>query len=246
MILRRHFAFLGIDFCFRECYNTVKKLRLDDTNMDIQTLTLGPCMTNCYIFSADGKHCAIVDPADNAAAIVHAVESKNYTPDAVLLTHAHIDHIFALPEVLNHFTCPMPVYIEARELPALADPAVNLSAPLFGMPFVYHGKVSALHDGESIHAGGADLTLLHTPGHTVGSSCYFCESEKILFSGDTLFASTIGRTDFPGGSLPTLLESLKRFATLPDDCMVYPGHNAATTLGRERQYNGYLTGEFID
>ena len=209
--------------------------------MKIHTLILGNCMTNCYLVSVDGSHCVIIDPASEAERICSEIQKHAYTPDAVFLTHAHGDHIQALPELVKRY--PVPVYIHADDVPALTDPALNLSQALFGAPLAYTGPFTAISDGDKIHGGGAEFSVLHTPGHTPGSVCYQYEPEKILFSGDTLFASTVGRTDFPGGSTKVLLNSLKKIAALGDtvDYAVYPGHNAATTLAREKRYNPYLS-----
>ena len=209
--------------------------------MTIETLCLGACMTNCYIASADEKHCIVVDPADNGAAIGNAIRKHGYVLDAVLLTHAHFDHIYGLPELLASSSKDgIPVYLHSHEVHVLTDMSFNLSESLFGIPFTYDGAVISVQDGDRIQAAGTHFDVLFTPGHTEGSVCYLCAEENVLFSGDTLFASTVGRTDFPGGDTPTLLASLKKLKALSDTLEVYPGHNAATTLAREKRYNEYL------
>ena len=230
-----------VDFLSAQCYNDIEIQEEKETVMTIETLNLGVCMTNCYLASADGVHCVIVDPAADGKAIYAKICQHGWIPDAILLTHAHFDHISGLSELNkaignNH----LPVILHEDEVFMLTDTTCNLSGLLFGTPFVYNGTVHPVTDGDTLHAGGTTFRVLHTPGHTSGSVCYVCDTETLIFSGDTLFASTIGRTDFPGGDTQTLLRSLQMLKTLPDDYTVYPGHNAPTTLLREKQYNEFL------
>ena len=212
--------------------------------MNIETLCLGPCMTNCYIVSSDGVNCAIVDPADNADIILKTVKKKGYVIDAILLTHAHYDHIGALNELTKKDEClNAPVYIHSDETVFLRDVSYNLSDSLFGIYYTYDGSFCAVDNGQVVKAAGTQFKVLHTPGHTPGSVCYVCESEKTIFTGDTLFASTVGRTDFKGGSFSELLKSVSKLAALNGDYNLYPGHNAPTTLERERKYNEFLNYE---
>ncbi len=209
--------------------------------MYIHTLPLGVCATNCYLLSGDGSHCIIVDPADKAEVIASALQKHGYTPDAIFLTHGHFDHIYALPTLLD-LCGKLPVYLHEKEVPYLADRRLNLSDTLFDTPFVYTGAVRTLAHGDTLSGGGLDWKLLHTPGHTVGSSCLFDEKEHVLISGDTLFSASVGRTDFPGGDTATLHRSLKALTALASDgdVTVYPGHGESTSLLREIRFNPYL------
>ena len=193
-------------------------------------------MTNCYIVSSDNKNCVIIDPASDADIILSETEKLGLSPFAVLLTHGHFDHIYALPGLCKMYP-GIKVYIHKDEEQYLRNINLNLS-PLFGENFIYSGDVITITDGDRITEAGITFEVMHTPGHTLGSTCYITENN--IFSGDTLFASTIGRTDFPMGSFETILNSLKKLKNLIGDYNVYPGHNAATTLEREKKYNEYM------
>lgn len=194
-------------------------------------------MTNTYIVSDSTKKCVIIDPAGNSKTIMQELSALNLTPKAVLLTHGHYDHISALSDIAEQYV-NLPVYIHKSEVPYLADSNFNLSVPLCGEVYTFNGNVKEVENGTVIKIGTLEFKVLHTPGHTPGSVCYITEDS--IFSGDTLFASTVGRTDFPGGSYPTLLASLKKLKALDKDYNIYPGHNAATTLNREKTYNEYM------
>ncbi len=203
----------------------------------IKALYNNPYMTNTYIVYNNTGNCVIIDPAGNSKIIIKELSELKLTPKAVLLTHGHYDHISALSDIAEQYD-NLPVYIHRSEAPYLADSNLNLSVPLCGEVFTFHGNVKEVEGGTAIKIGTLEFNVLHTPGHTPGSVCYITEDS--IFSGDTLFASTVGRTDFPGGSYPTLLDSLKKLKALDKDFNIYPGHNAATTLNREKMYNEYM------
>ena len=204
--------------------------------MYIKTLYLGTCITNCYIVSKDNKNCVVIDPASDGSEIISEIKKSDFSLSAIILTHGHIDHIYALPDLCREYP-NIKVYIHKDEEQYLRNANLNLS-PMFGEKFIYNGDVKTVIDGDRINEAGIDFTVIHTPGHTLGSSCFI--TDNCIFSGDTLFASTIGRTDFPMGSFETILESLNKLKQLEGNYNVYPGHNAATTLEREKKYNEYM------
>lgn len=204
--------------------------------MFIRTLYLGPCMTNCYIVSGDKNHCIVIDPASDGDIIYNEITKNGLELTAIFLTHGHFDHIYAIPYLINTFP-DAKVYVHKDEEKYLKNTSLNLS-PMFGENFVYTGKINCISDGDILSECGLEFNVIHTPGHTEGSVCYITDDS--IFSGDTLFASTVGRTDFPLGSFPTLLKSLKKIKQLKKDYNIYPGHNAATTLNIEKKYNEYL------
>lgn len=204
--------------------------------MFVKTMPLGVCSANCYIVSGDMKHCAVIDPADDGKKIAEEIKKNGLELSAVLLTHCHYDHIAGLPSLLEHAK-QADIYVHSAEKAYLTDTTLNLS-PMFGELFTYTGVTHTFSDGDTIAIPGLEFSAMHTPGHTLGSTCFF--AEKSIFSGDTLFALTIGRTDFPSGSYSEILKSLKKLKNLDENYTVYPGHNASTTLDYEKKYNEYL------
>lgn len=204
--------------------------------MTVKTLYLGACMTNCYIVNNNNTECIIVDPACDGDLIISEMQNLNLKPTAILLTHGHFDHIYAIPDLLEKYP-NVRVYAHKDEVQYLRNTSLNLSQ-LFGESFVYTGEVLNLSDNDIVSEAGIKFKVIHTPGHTLGSVCYL--TEDTIFSGDTLFASTIGRTDFPNGSFDTIIKSLQKLKKLEGDYTVYPGHNASTTLSCEKQFNEYM------
>lgn len=207
-------------------------------SVSVDYKVLGMVSTNCYfICNAETKETVIIDPADNYTAIVQRVEEKGYLPKAVFLTHGHFDHILAAKEVCNHYGIKSYSFVDEAEI--AANSSLNLSSSFMG-PFMLEvdEKVS---DCEHIKVAGMDFKVIHTPGHTKGSCCYYLEEEKILISGDTLFCESVGRSDFPTGNGSTLSASIKnKLFVLPDDVSVFPGHGDSTTIAHEKTHNFYV------
>jgi len=205
----------------------------------------GAFAANCYVVApARGAECVIVDPGQDAQqGIDELLVRYRLKPIAVLLTHGHIDHMWSVAPVCGAKGIPAYIHPDDREL--LADPAKGLSLTvgqqLFGgITFTEPDDVRELADGSALTLAGLDFTVRHTPGHTPGSVTF--KSENGLFTGDLLFAGSIGRTDLPGGDHQVMLRSLARTLTLPDDTLVLPGHGPQTTIGAERRTNPFLTG----
>lgn len=204
--------------------------------MRIKTCVLGPVSTNCYlIYDKDTKRAVIVDPADSGRYLLEQCRSLGLTVEAVLLTHGHFDHIMAVEDVRSALGCP--VYIGAEEEMLLSEPMMNLSIGMGGCSFSTKAD-KTVKDGDELFLAGFSWKVIATPGHTAGSVSYYAEGEAVLFSGDTLFAESLGRTDLPTSSTAEIVRSIgKKLFELPGDVMVYPGHGDPTSIGREKVYN---------
>ena len=209
----------------------------------------GSLAANCYLVApAPGEECVIIDPGQGAERGIDELLSRHrLKPIAVLLTHGHIDHVWSVAPVCGAKGISAYIHPDDREL--LSDPARGMSLMtkqqfLGGMTFGEPDDVKELSDGETVTLAGLDFTIGHAPGHTPGSVTFRSGQDDLdaLFSGDLLFAGSIGRTDLPGGDHATILKSLARTLTLPDETIVLPGHGPQTTIGDERQTNPFLTG----
>lgn len=207
-------------------------------NMKIEKFVLGSMGTNCYLLiNEETKELVVVDPATCPNYLISHVKSNGYIPKAVLLTHSHFDHVMGIDGWLKEFETP--VYLHEDEKEILADPRLNLSA-MFGTSYSYN-QVQCLNDGDMLEVAGFVFKVIHTPGHTAGSCCYYEEAEDVLISGDTLFRFSVGRSDFPTGNGATLVKSIReKLFCLSDEVMVYPGHNDLTCIGDEKGHNPFV------
>lgn len=207
------------------------------SELKIGRITLGMCATNCYFIYRE--HCSdviVIDPADKGDYLFEKLSERGFAVKGILLTHAHFDHIWGCNELRELTKAPVYAYEEEKAL--CETPKLNVSAQT-GRPYTvipdYYVK-----DNEEIRIADMTCKLLATPGHTVGSCCYYFEESGWVISGDTLFAESVGRTDLPTGSMGALNRSIKtKLFPLPDDTKVYPGHGEPTTLGYEKQYNPF-------
>jgi len=202
--------------------------------MTVYTLPLGDYQTNCYIVCAPGSStCAVIDPGYFPEKILAFLRSKGFSLDAILLTHGHFDHVGGVEALVKATGCSL--WMHQRDYTQFKNSQNDFLYPIHDCDFC---DVNLCEEDEIIHAGGLTFTVMETPGHTWGSVCYLCENA--LFSGDTLFAGSCGRTDLPGGDWKTIVLSLERLAELAGDYTVYPGHGGASTLEAERKYNPYM------
>lgn len=203
----------------------------------IKSMVLGSVATNCILIkNSETKELLIVDPADQAGDISRAVTLLDGQPVGILLTHGHFDHIGAVDDLRDLYD--IPVFACREEEDVLEDPGLNLSAAWNESCSTHADRL--LDDEEEFTLAGFEIQMLHTPGHTHGSCCYYIPEEGILLSGDTLFAGSVGRMDFPTSSGRAMQASLQRLlSSLPEDTAVYPGHEGTTTIGHEKRYNPF-------
>jgi glyoxylase-like metal-dependent hydrolase (beta-lactamase superfamily II) len=209
--------------------------------MEVNKFVLGEFETNCYVVrkTNTASDCLVIDAGLEAGELIDFLETKKLTPLAVVLTHGHADHIAGL-ELLRKRWPEVKVCIHNLDAEMLNRADINLSL-LAGILISVKAADVLLTDGQLIEQAGVKLKVIHTPGHTHGGICLYSKDEQLLFSGDTLFADSVGRADFPGGSISELIRSIKeKLLTLPDQTKVFPGHGPATTIGKERQTNPFL------
>lgn len=207
-------------------------------NIEIKMMVLGPVQTNCFfLINEDTKELLIIDPADRAQGIIDWIQSEGLKPVAILLTHGHFDHIMAVEGLRKEYQIPM--YASKDEVEVLANPQLNVSTMMGAYVSMKADELFA--DGDVLELAGMKLKVISTPGHTIGSVCFYIEEEKMLISGDTLFEASVGRTDFPTGSSRQLIHSIKtRLFILPEDVNVFPGHGEVMSIAYEKTHNPFI------
>lgn len=207
--------------------------------MIVETLVVGPLGCNCTILGCtESREAVVVDPGGDLAAILEVLDRHRLKPKAIFHTHAHFDHVLATGDLKA--SRGGDILLHPGDLALYRN--VAMQGQLFGMTLVNPPEVDRfVVDGEGLSWGQGEGTILHTPGHTPGSACLHVGNQKVVLTGDTLFAGSIGRTDLWGGSFPEIIRSInERLLTLDDDTVVIPGHGEATTIGRERAANPFL------
>lgn len=206
--------------------------------MRVEKFVTGIISTNCYLaVNEESNHAVIIDPAACPPSLLRYLAEEEIVLDAVLLTHAHFDHIMGIDGILEKYQ--VPVYVHENDLEMLEDPQWNQSS-VYTAGYTYSGA-ETVRDGQVLSLAGMCFQVIHTPGHTPGGCCYYVEDADVLFSGDTLFQASVGRTDFPGSSMSALIRGIReKLMVLPDNTLVYPGHMGETTIGYEKQNNPFL------
>lgn len=204
----------------------------------IGRMAIGSYQTNCYfVYREDSKKAVVIDPADNGAQIYSALERNGFTVEAILLTHGHFDHIWGSKELRE--VSGAKIYALEEEKVLCEDVKNNLSA-MVGRAYTVVPD-TYVREGDVLTFDNMDFKVIATPGHTIGSCCYFVEKAGILISGDTLFQESTGRTDFPTGSMSSIVRSIReKLFILPDETKVYPGHGDSTTIAYEKKYNPFV------
>ncbi len=209
--------------------------------LTVHTLLNGPFEENCYLVHLPGSREGIlVDPGSSPKELKEGIAGTGVKPVLILATHGHQDHVGAVQEMKDAFSAPFHCHRDEEELlEGLED-----SYAFYGMGSTRRPKVDRyLADGEQVEAAGLKLAVLHTPGHSRGSLCFLHRGSATLFSGDTLFRRSIGRSDFPGGSAEAILNSIRgKLFTLPEDTRVLPGHGGETSIGAEKRENPFVKG----
>ena len=208
--------------------------------LQIASFSLGDWLTNCYVLHVDGStDCWIVDAGFEPEPLIEYVRQHQLEPRQVLLTHAHVDHIAGL-SALRAFWPGVSILIHAAEKAFLTEPMLNLSSAL-DRALIAPDATGTLDPAEPLTLDGHEFEVRHTPGHSPGGVALYQQQEKVVFVGDTLFAGSIGRHDFPSSNGPLLLETIRsQLLSLPDDTRVLSGHGPDTTIGEERRHNSFL------
>lgn len=205
--------------------------------MILKKINVGVMGVNCYI-TGDKDEVFAIDPGGSADEICVVLKKHGLKAKYIILTHCHFDHILAANEVKKQTGAQ--IVVCSKEAENLADSNVNMTSRFTRTPISLSAD-RLVSENDTLISGTFVYRVIETPGHTSGGMCLYCENEKLLFSGDTLFCGSVGRSDFPTGDQNTLLHSIQtKLLTLPDDVRVYPGHEDDTTIGFEKANNPYL------
>ncbi len=211
---------------------------MNSKNIWLTSLVVGPIQTNCYILGNDASHEAVlIDPGAESERIISFLKEKNVTPIAILLTHGHHDHVLAINDIRKQYP-EIEVIISQQEKVLVDNPVMNSSDGRFA--FYRYEPTKYIEGGDVLNFFGMEFYVIETPGHTKGSVCYYLETARILFAGDTIFFETHGRCDLPTGNYEEMKETLESvLTTLPDEVQILPGHGSATTVEHEKETYGF-------
>ena len=204
--------------------------------MKVTSVPMHCFASNCYLVASEKGNCAVIDPGMEPENIIKAIEENHLTPKIILLTHGHYDHFCAVPGLKEHYP-EIQLMAAEKEVPLLSDPRKNYSASAIGAPVTLQPD-RLLKEGDKIELDELEFTVWETPGHTAGCLTYFCGDA--IFTGDTLFQQSVGRSDFPGGDYYALMDSVKKLMALDDALIVLPGHGDNSTIGFERTHNPFV------
>ncbi len=205
--------------------------------MQIERLIVGAFKVNCYILTHENGKALLIDPGDDAEVILDLLNRRRLTVSAYLLTHGHMDHISALATLYS--AMPAPIRMHSKDA-TWTFSATNQLLPHYAVPVKPDREIDHIQDNNTLPEE-TGFKIIHTPGHTPGSICLYHAGEGVLFSGDTLFRESVGRTDYPGGNSRQLSKSLKRLQSLPSNTQVHPGHGPATSIAHECEYNYFMS-----
>lgn len=206
--------------------------------MHVETIVVGDFASNCFLAWEDPESVIVIDPGAEADIILDEIAQKQLKVGLYLLTHAHIDHLSALADMRD--AMPAPMAMHAGDIPWAFEPD-NLLSPFYPAPRNAGKFERILEDKQKWNDSNLEYTVIWTPGHTPGCVCFHFEKEKVVFTGDTLFAGSVGRTDLAGGNPRELSASLKRLKLLPDETVVYAGHGPSSSIGKEKRTNYFMS-----
>jgi hydroxyacylglutathione hydrolase len=209
--------------------------------LHLRAFTLGPWQTNCYLVWRDGlKSCWVIDASFGPGPMIAAMEKEGLTPTTLVLTHAHVDHIAGVAALRQRWP-DLKILLHGAEEKFLSDPVLNLSAAT-PLRVTSPPADRFMTHGEKLDMDGIEFEVRHTPGHSPGGVCLYAEKVGLAFVGDTLFYDSVGRSDFPTSNGAALMKSIReQLLTLPDETRIFPGHGQATTIGRERVENPFIS-----